>query len=85
VSVERSLQALVERDPETFLGVTFLASEYSAGKTHDGRIDTLAIDEDDCPVIIAYRRSTNESVINRGDSNARDMSGLLPGHPPISD
>ncbi len=66
VSVERSLQTLVERDAETFLGVTFLASEYSTGKTHGGRIDTLAIDEDDCPVIIEYKRSTNENVINQG-------------------
>lgn len=66
VSVERSLQTLIECDSETFLGVTFLASEYSTGKTHGGRIDTLAIDEDDCPVIIEYKRSTNENVINQG-------------------
>lgn len=66
VSVERSLQTLIERDSETFLGVTFLESEYSTGKTHGGRIDTLAIDEDDCPVIIEYKRSTNENVINQG-------------------
>lgn len=66
ISVERSLQTLIERDSETFLGVTFLASEYSTGKTHGGRIDTLAIDEDDCPVIIEYKRSTNENVINQG-------------------
>lgn len=66
VSVERSLQTLIERDSETFLGVTFLASEYSTGKTHGGRIDTLAIDEDDCPVIIEYKRATNENVINQG-------------------
>jgi predicted transport protein len=66
VRVERSLQTLIERDSETFLGVTFLASEYSTGKTHGGRIDTLAIDEDDCPVIIEYKRSTNENVINQG-------------------
>jgi RecB family endonuclease NucS len=49
-----------------FLGVTFLASEYSTGKTHGGRIDMLAIDENDCPVIIEYKRSTNENVINQG-------------------
>jgi predicted transport protein len=66
VSVERSLQTLIERDSETFLGASFLASEYSTGKTHGGRIDTLAIDEDDCPVIIEYKRSTNENVINQG-------------------
>jgi len=66
VSIERSLQTLIERDAETFLGVSFLESEYSTGKTHGGRIDTLAIDEDDCPVIIEYKRATNENVINKG-------------------
>jgi len=35
VSVERSPHALVERDSETVLGVTFLASEYSTGRIHD--------------------------------------------------
>lgn len=34
VSVERSLQTLIERDSETFLGVTFLASEYPSGTGH---------------------------------------------------
>ena len=33
VSVERSLQTLIERHMETFLGVRFLASEYTTGKT----------------------------------------------------
>src|SRR5690606_26180383 len=65
VSVERSLQTLIERDSETFLGVTFLESDSSTGKTHGGRIDTLAIDEDVCWVIIEYKRSTNDNVINQ--------------------
>ncbi|HYD00293.1 MAG TPA: DUF5655 domain-containing protein [Phycisphaerales bacterium] len=65
-TVEKSLQTLIERHSETFLGVTFLASEYSTGKTHAGRIDTLGIDEDGCPVIIEYKRASNENVINQG-------------------
>jgi len=66
VSLERSLQDLMEKNLEAFLGVRFLASEYSTGKTHAGRIDTLGIDENGCPVIIEYKRSTNENVINQG-------------------
>ncbi len=66
VTVERSLQTIIEHDCEVFLGVTFLASEYSTGKMHGGRIDSLGIDEDDCPVIIEYKRATNENVINQG-------------------
>jgi predicted transport protein len=66
VAVEKSLQVLMERHLESFLGVRFLASEYSTGKTHGGRIDTLGIDENNCPVIIEYKRSLNENVINQG-------------------
>ena len=66
VAFEKSLQNLLEKNLETFLGVRFLASEYSTGKTHGGRIDTLGIDENGCPVIIEYKRSTNETVINQG-------------------
>jgi len=64
--VEKSLQTLIERNLEAFLGVRFLSSEYSTGKTHAGRIDTLGIDENGCPVIIEYKRATNENVINQG-------------------
>jgi predicted transport protein len=66
VAVEKSLQALIERNLETFISVRLLASEYSTGKTHGGRIDTLGIDENSYPVIIEYKRSLNENVINQG-------------------
>ncbi len=66
VAVEKSLQVLVESELEAFLGVRFLASEYSTGKVHGGRIDTLGIDENGCPVIIEYKRASNENVINQG-------------------
>lgn len=66
VALEKSLQELMEKNLEAFLGVRFLASEYSTGKTHGGRIDTLGLDENGCPVIIEYKRSTNENVINQG-------------------
>ena len=66
VSVEKSLQEIMEQHLETFLGVRFLASEYTTGKKHAGRIDTLGIDENNAPVIIEYKRSINENVINQG-------------------
>jgi RecB family endonuclease NucS len=66
VAVEKTLQTLMEQHLEAFLGVRFLQSEYSTGKTHGGRIDTLGIDENYSPVIIEYKRSTNENVINQG-------------------
>jgi predicted transport protein len=66
VAVEKSLQHILERHLETFLGIRFLASEYSTGKRHAGRIDTLGIDENNSPVIIEYKRAVNENVINQG-------------------
>jgi predicted transport protein len=66
VALEKSLQTLIERHLDVFLGIRFLGSEYSTGRTHGGRIDTLGIDENGCPCIIEYKRSTNENVINQG-------------------
>jgi predicted transport protein len=66
VEVEKSLQTLIERHLDALLGVRFLATEYSTGKTHGGRIDTLGIDENGFPVIIEYKRAQNENVINQG-------------------
>ena len=64
--VEKQLQALIEQQMQAFLGVRFLASEYTTGKTHKGRIDSLGLDENGCPVIIEYKRHSNENVINQG-------------------
>jgi len=66
VSIEKSLQNLLESHLDSFLGVKFLASEHSTGKVHGGRIDTLGIDENGCPVIIEYKRAINQNVINQG-------------------
>ena len=64
--VEKSLQTLFERQLEAFLGVRFLTSEHSTGQSQRGRIDTLGLDENGSPVIIEYKRATNENVINQG-------------------
>ncbi len=50
--LEKPLQTLIENNLEPLLGIRFLASEYSTGKTHAGRIDTLGLDENDCPAIL---------------------------------
>jgi predicted transport protein len=60
------LQTLLENHLEAFLGVRLIKSEHTTGKSHGGRIDTLGIDENDSPVIIEYKRSLNENVINQG-------------------
>ncbi len=64
--LEKALQTLIEGQMETLLGVRFLASEYATGKTHRGRIDSLGLDENGCPVIVEYKRHSSENVINQG-------------------
>ena len=66
VQIEKSLQALFEQNLEALLGIRFLATEYSTGPVHGGRIDTLGLDENGCPVIIEYKRTVVENVINQG-------------------
>jgi hypothetical protein len=66
VDIEKSLQSLMEQHLESFLGVRFIASEYPTEKTHGGRIDTLGLDDNNCPVIIEYKRALNENVISQG-------------------
>lgn len=66
VPLEKSLQVLIERNMETLFGVRFLASEYSTGTKHRGRIDSLGLDENGSPVIFEYKSAINENVINQG-------------------
>ena len=63
VAVEKDLQKLLEENMQTFFGVTFLKSEY---RITNGRMDSIGIDENNCPVIFEYKRSVNENVINQG-------------------
>lgn len=64
VTLEKELQTVIEKNMETFFGVTFLASEYCT--TDGGRMDSIGIDENHCPVIFEYKRSMKENVINQG-------------------
>jgi predicted transport protein len=61
---EKQLQNLFEDNLEDIFGIRFLASEFKT--THGGRIDTLGLDEDGSPVIIEYKESEKNNVINQG-------------------
>lgn len=63
VTLEKELQKLLEENMYIFFGVTFLKSEY---RITNGRMDSIGIDENNCPVIFEYKRSINENVINQG-------------------
>ncbi|MFD7323981.1 transporter [Streptomyces sp. NPDC059875] len=64
--VEADVQALVESAMEPMLGVRFLATEYSTGPVHGGRIDSLGLDENGAPVIVEYKRATDPGVLSQG-------------------
>lgn len=64
VTLEKELQTVIENNMNTFFGATFLASEYRT--TDGGRMDSIGIDENHCPVIFEYKRSVKENVINQG-------------------
>ncbi len=63
---EADVQGMVETHMETLLGVRFLASEYSTGPVHGGRIDSLGLDENGSPVVVEYKRGLDAGVINQG-------------------
>jgi len=63
--LEKELQSIIENNLEEFFGITFLASEYTTSKKHGGRMDTLGIDENNSPVILEYKRNSNQNIINQ--------------------
>jgi hypothetical protein len=65
--LEKPLQTLIESNLDALFGIRFLASEYSTGKTHAGRIDSLGIDwifrdSRDVGSVATSPRSTPRSV-----------------------
>jgi predicted transport protein len=62
---ERSLQKLVEANLGAVFNSRLVASEFVTGALHGGRIDTLALSEDDNPVIIEYKRVASSELVNQ--------------------
>src|SRR5205809_4690231 len=62
---EIRLQALVEKSLEETFNCRFVASEFSTGATHAGRIDTLALSEENNPVIVEYKKIESSDLINQ--------------------
>lgn len=63
--LEKNLQQLVENNLETIFNCRFIATEFSTGNIHSGRIDTLAISEENNPVIIEYKKVASSDLINQ--------------------
>lgn len=63
--LEKDLQNLIENNLEEIFNCKFVASEFSTGNIHSGRIDTLALSEDNNPVIIEYKKVASSDLINQ--------------------
>lgn len=63
--LEKDLQNLIEQNLESFFNCRLIASEFSTGNLHSGRIDTLGISEDNNPVIIEYKKVASSELINQ--------------------
>ena len=62
---ERVLQHLVEANLGPLFNCRFVASEFTTGSLHGGRIDTLALSEDSNPVIVVYKKVESSELINQ--------------------
>jgi hypothetical protein len=62
---EKALQVLVERNLGPIFNCRFVASEFSTGAQHGGRIDTLALSDDNNPVIVEYKKVGSSELVNQ--------------------
>lgn len=63
--LEKDLQRLIEENMEIIFNCRLIATEFSTGNIHSGRIDSLAISEDFNPVIIEYKKVASSDLINQ--------------------
>lgn len=62
---EKVLQHLIESNLDVVFKCRLVATEFSTGAQHAGRIDTLALSEDNNPVIIEYKNVESSDLINQ--------------------
>lgn len=62
---EKLLQKLVEQNLKPVFNCRFIASEFPTGAQHAGRIDTLALSEDNNPVIVEYKKVESSELVNQ--------------------
>lgn len=63
--LEKTLQGLIQHNLKTVFNCRLVASEFPTGSQHAGRIDTLALSEDNNPVIIEYKKVESSELINQ--------------------
>ncbi len=63
--LEKEIQTLIENNLQIVFNSKFVATEFSTGNEHAGRIDTLALSEDNNPVIIEYKKVESSELVNQ--------------------
>lgn len=61
-AIEGELQTLIEKNMQQLFGVTFLKREFTI---KNGRMDSVGLTENNCPVIFEYKRNQNEQVVTQ--------------------
>lgn len=63
--LEKEIQTLIENNMETVFRCKFIATEFSTGNEHAGRIDSLGLSEDNNPVILEYKKVESSELVNQ--------------------
>lgn len=74
---EKHLQALVEKNLGPMFNCRLVATEFPTGAQHAGRIDTLALSEEDNPVIIEYKKVESSDLVNQSLFYLSGVSGTF--------
>lgn len=62
---EKEIQNFFEQNLETLLGIRFIKTEYVIDGEYSGRIDSLGLDENNCPVIIEYKKEKGQNILSQ--------------------
>ena len=62
---EKDIQTLIENNLQVVFNCRFIETEFSTGAEHAGRIDTLALSEDNNPVIIEYKKIASSELVTQ--------------------
>ncbi|MDE5767670.1 MAG: hypothetical protein K2H56_03900 [Malacoplasma sp.] len=69
LNLEKDIQKIIEKNLKKIFNIDFLETEWAIKLDNNegtGRMDTIAIDEDNCPVIIEYKLNKNQTIITQG-------------------
>lgn len=63
--LEKEMQVLIQDNLQVVFNCRFIATEFSTGDEHAGRIDTLGLSEDNNPVILEYKKVESSELVNQ--------------------